>query len=203
MRRRGSGDWRIGGQGGVEVWRLGVGWSASDTTISRQPKVSFFACYPCLSGSVVVLELVKWGGYGLMRFSGQVDGEMSWRVTLPQSLRTCARSEPSTLLSKLMSERACSPSVKLENWNHCELHPTLPPQAHPDALASIRLSSSRPSDQARITTGRMAEKLSLYVLDPYQTIVGSGGTCAVAAATTVATCVAPASARGITRSMIG
>ena len=42
---------------------------------------------------------------GLMRFNGQVDGTMSWRGALPQSLRTCARSEPSTLLLKSMSER--------------------------------------------------------------------------------------------------
>ena len=67
---------------------------------------TFIACYPCLSGSVSVRELVKWGGYGLMRFNGQVDGGMSWRGALPQSLRTCARSDPSTLLSKLMSEAA-------------------------------------------------------------------------------------------------
>ena len=44
-------------------------------------------------------------GYGLMRFSGQVDGGMSWRGASPQSLRTWLRSAPSTLLSKLMSER--------------------------------------------------------------------------------------------------
>ena len=49
---------------------------------------------------------MTWGDYGLMRFSGQVDGGMSWRGALPQSLRTCAKSEPSTLLSKLMSAGA-------------------------------------------------------------------------------------------------
>ena len=57
-------------------------------------------------GWVVLRELVKWRDYGLIRFSGQVDGGMSWRGALPQSLRTCARSDPSTLLSKLMSEAA-------------------------------------------------------------------------------------------------
>ena len=51
-------------------------------------------------------EFVEWGGCGLMRFSGQVDGGMSWRGASPQSLRTCAKSEPSTLLSKLMSAEA-------------------------------------------------------------------------------------------------
>ena len=40
-------------------------------------------------------------------------------------------------------------------------------------------------------------------IEAVKAIVGSGGTCAVAAAVTAATCVAPASARGITRSMIG
>ena len=57
-------------------------------------------------GRVVVRELLKWGGYGLMRFNGQVDGGMSWRGASPQSLRTCAKSEPLTLLSKLMSAGA-------------------------------------------------------------------------------------------------
>ena len=56
-------------------------------------------------GRVVVRELVKGGDYGLMRFIGQVDGGMSWRGALPQSLRTWLRSAPSTLLSKLMSLR--------------------------------------------------------------------------------------------------
>ena len=53
----------------------------------------------------VVRELLKWGDYGLIRFSGQVDGTMSWRGASPQSLRTCARSEPLTLLSKSTSLR--------------------------------------------------------------------------------------------------
>ena len=57
-------------------------------------------------GRVVVRELLKWRGYGWMRFSGQVDGGMSWRGALPQSLRTWLRSAPSTLLSKLMSAAA-------------------------------------------------------------------------------------------------
>ena len=57
-------------------------------------------------GRMVVCELLKWGGYGLMRFSGQVDGGTSWRGALPQSARRVPRSAPSTLLSKLMSEAA-------------------------------------------------------------------------------------------------
>ena len=54
-------------------------------------------------GRVVVRELLKWRGYGLMRFSGQVDGGTSWRGASPHMARTCPRSAPSTLLSKLMS----------------------------------------------------------------------------------------------------
>ena len=39
-------------------------------------------------GRVVVRALLKWGGYGLMRFSGQVDGGMSWRGASPHMART-------------------------------------------------------------------------------------------------------------------
>ena len=45
---------------------------------------------------MVVSELLKWGGYGLMRFSGQVDGGMSWHGASPHmvsSLLKLARNE--------------------------------------------------------------------------------------------------------------
>ena len=57
------------------------------------------------------VTLLKWGDYGLIRFSGQVDGGMSRRGALPQSLRTWLRSAPSTLLSKLMSEAELKPEL--------------------------------------------------------------------------------------------
>ena len=67
---------------------------------------------------MVVRELLKWGGDGLMRFNGQVDGGISWRGASPQSLSTWLRSAPSTLLSKLMSEAALKPRFEVLTTVH-------------------------------------------------------------------------------------